>query len=240
MPVNAPTVVFIGGGPRTAGLLERLAANRPELFTAALHVHVVEPHARGLRPDLALRAAPRPDAQLSRRGRHHVHRRVGVLRRSRGRRPCPGRLGRRRPGRLHRRRPGAPGGAAPPAGRALRHHFPHPAAPKRLPGMVLPARGRAACSRTPPSPSTRTPRSVSNRPQPRRGQHDGGGYLVRLAGGAALRGRRRGFRGGAYRFAAGCGLRGVGRLRRPARRVPRRAQLHHRRRLFSRSPRART
>ncbi|MFF2030885.1 FAD/NAD(P)-binding protein [Arthrobacter sp. NPDC058192] len=47
MPVHSPTVVLIGGGPRTAGLLERLAANRPALFTGPLHVHVVEPYAPG-------------------------------------------------------------------------------------------------------------------------------------------------------------------------------------------------
>ena len=47
MPVHSPTLVLIGGGPRTAGLLERLAANREALNTSALHVHVVEPHAPG-------------------------------------------------------------------------------------------------------------------------------------------------------------------------------------------------
>ncbi|SDP67899.1 Uncharacterized NAD(P)/FAD-binding protein YdhS [Arthrobacter sp. ok909] len=47
MPANSPSVVLIGGGPRTAGLLERLAANRQELFAGPLHVHVVEPHAPG-------------------------------------------------------------------------------------------------------------------------------------------------------------------------------------------------
>ena len=47
MPANAPTVVFVGGGPRTAGILERLAANRPELFDTHLNIHVVEPHTAG-------------------------------------------------------------------------------------------------------------------------------------------------------------------------------------------------
>jgi uncharacterized NAD(P)/FAD-binding protein YdhS len=40
-------MVLIGGGPRTAGLLERLAANRPELLAGALQIHVVEPHTPG-------------------------------------------------------------------------------------------------------------------------------------------------------------------------------------------------
>lgn len=47
MPANAPSVVFVGGGPRTAGILERLAANRPELFDAPLNIHVVEPYTPG-------------------------------------------------------------------------------------------------------------------------------------------------------------------------------------------------
>ena len=46
LPVNAPAVVLIGGGPRTAGLLERLAANR-KLLGGALQIHVVEPHTPG-------------------------------------------------------------------------------------------------------------------------------------------------------------------------------------------------
>ena len=47
MPANAPTVVFVGGGPRTAGILERLAANRPELLNAPFDIHVIEPHTAG-------------------------------------------------------------------------------------------------------------------------------------------------------------------------------------------------
>ncbi|MEE2524265.1 FAD/NAD(P)-binding protein [Pseudarthrobacter sp. J75] len=47
MPANVPSVVFIGGGPRAAGVLERLAANRSELFAGPLDVHVVEPYEPG-------------------------------------------------------------------------------------------------------------------------------------------------------------------------------------------------
>lgn len=47
MPIHVPIVAFIGGGPRTAGLLERLAANRPELFAGPLDIHVVEPFSPG-------------------------------------------------------------------------------------------------------------------------------------------------------------------------------------------------
>ncbi|MDQ0823251.1 putative NAD(P)/FAD-binding protein YdhS [Arthrobacter sp. V4I6] len=47
MPATPPSVVFVGGGPRAAGILERLAANRPELFTGRLDIHVVEPYAAG-------------------------------------------------------------------------------------------------------------------------------------------------------------------------------------------------
>lgn len=47
MPANAPSVVFIGGGPRAAGVLERLAANRDELFRGPLDLHVVEPFEPG-------------------------------------------------------------------------------------------------------------------------------------------------------------------------------------------------
>jgi uncharacterized NAD(P)/FAD-binding protein YdhS len=47
MPANPPSVVFVGGGPRTAGVLERLAANRPTLFPGPLDVHVVEPYEPG-------------------------------------------------------------------------------------------------------------------------------------------------------------------------------------------------
>ncbi|SLJ92683.1 FAD/NAD(P)-binding protein [Arthrobacter sp. P2b] len=47
MPANIPAVVFIGGGPRAAGVLERIAANRPEIFAGALQIHVVEPYVPG-------------------------------------------------------------------------------------------------------------------------------------------------------------------------------------------------
>jgi uncharacterized NAD(P)/FAD-binding protein YdhS len=47
MPAATPAVVFIGGGPRTAGVLERLAANRPDVFDGPVDIHVVEPHEPG-------------------------------------------------------------------------------------------------------------------------------------------------------------------------------------------------
>ncbi|MGO4584939.1 FAD/NAD(P)-binding protein [Arthrobacter sp. 2RAF6] len=47
MPPFAPTIVFIGGGPRSAGILERLAANKPGLFDGPLSIHVVEPYEPG-------------------------------------------------------------------------------------------------------------------------------------------------------------------------------------------------
>jgi len=41
-------LVLVGGGPRAAGLIERIAANAPELFPgAALEIHVVDPHPVG-------------------------------------------------------------------------------------------------------------------------------------------------------------------------------------------------
>lgn len=47
MSAHVPSVVFIGGGPRTAGVLERLAANRAALFPGPLDIHVVEPYEPG-------------------------------------------------------------------------------------------------------------------------------------------------------------------------------------------------
>ncbi|MFE4833406.1 FAD/NAD(P)-binding protein [Arthrobacter sp. NPDC056691] len=47
MPAQHPSVVFIGGGPRTAGILERLAANRPGLADGPVHIHIVEPYEPG-------------------------------------------------------------------------------------------------------------------------------------------------------------------------------------------------
>jgi hypothetical protein len=47
MPAQHPSVVFIGGGPRTAGILERLAANRPGLAAGPMQIHIVEPYEPG-------------------------------------------------------------------------------------------------------------------------------------------------------------------------------------------------
>ncbi|HEX7202633.1 MAG TPA: FAD/NAD(P)-binding protein, partial [Arthrobacter sp.] len=47
MPAHIPAVVFVGGGPRTAGVLDRIAANRREVFSGPLEIHVVEPHVPG-------------------------------------------------------------------------------------------------------------------------------------------------------------------------------------------------
>ena len=44
----APVLVFVGGGPRTVSLLERLAANAQQLLPAAgLEIHVVDPYPVG-------------------------------------------------------------------------------------------------------------------------------------------------------------------------------------------------
>ncbi|WNV90475.1 FAD/NAD(P)-binding protein [Umezawaea sp. Da 62-37] len=48
--MNAPPLVLalVGGGPRAAGLIERIAVNAPELFPGgALEIHVVDPHPVG-------------------------------------------------------------------------------------------------------------------------------------------------------------------------------------------------
>lgn len=42
------TIVFVGGGPRTVGLLERFAANASELLDGRdVHLHVVDPYPVG-------------------------------------------------------------------------------------------------------------------------------------------------------------------------------------------------
>src|SRR5437879_1785431 len=44
----AATVVFVGGGPRTVGLLERFAASAGELLEGRdVHLHVVDPYPVG-------------------------------------------------------------------------------------------------------------------------------------------------------------------------------------------------
>ena len=43
-----PSVVIVGAGPRGTGLIERIAANAPELYTGSgLDVHLVDPHRPG-------------------------------------------------------------------------------------------------------------------------------------------------------------------------------------------------
>ncbi|MFF7355556.1 FAD/NAD(P)-binding protein [Streptomyces filipinensis] len=43
-----PQLVIVGAGPRATGLLERIAANAPELYTGSgLDIHVVDPHPPG-------------------------------------------------------------------------------------------------------------------------------------------------------------------------------------------------
>ena len=46
-PAGRASVVFVGGGPRTVGLLERIAANAPALFRGRLDLHVVDPFPAG-------------------------------------------------------------------------------------------------------------------------------------------------------------------------------------------------
>ena len=42
--MTAPVLVFVGGGPRTVSLLERLAANAGTLLPAAgLNIHIIDP-----------------------------------------------------------------------------------------------------------------------------------------------------------------------------------------------------
>lgn len=44
------TLVIVGAGPRGTGLLERIAANAPELLPAdaPLHIHLVDPYPPGV------------------------------------------------------------------------------------------------------------------------------------------------------------------------------------------------
>ena len=47
-PGRHRTIAFVGGGPRTVGLLERLSANAAELLGPdPLHIHVIDPHPAG-------------------------------------------------------------------------------------------------------------------------------------------------------------------------------------------------
>ncbi len=48
MNAHRPSVVIVGAGPRGTGLIERIAANAPELYAASgLDLHLVDPHPPG-------------------------------------------------------------------------------------------------------------------------------------------------------------------------------------------------
>ncbi|MGW7253421.1 FAD/NAD(P)-binding protein [Streptomyces sp. NPDC054834] len=48
MSASRPALVIVGAGPRGTGLLERIAANAPELYAGAgLDIHLVDPHPPG-------------------------------------------------------------------------------------------------------------------------------------------------------------------------------------------------
>ncbi|MFN8198194.1 MAG: GNAT family N-acetyltransferase [Nakamurella multipartita] len=46
-PAGRASVVFVGGGPRTVGLVERIAANAPALFRGRMDLHVIDPFPAG-------------------------------------------------------------------------------------------------------------------------------------------------------------------------------------------------
>jgi len=48
MSADRPSLVIVGGGPRGTGLIERIAANAPELYAGSgLDIHLVDPHPPG-------------------------------------------------------------------------------------------------------------------------------------------------------------------------------------------------
>ena len=238
MPANAPSVVFIGGGPRTAGVAgtprrQPAGALRRRRWRSTSWSRTTPGSGRIWRYD----QHPGPDAQLGRRGRHHVHRRLRAMR-------GPGR------GRARAWPTGPPGSWTAPS-RTSRsfprtsgdqlQHLTGATFPTRqlqsLPGMVLPPRRRAlGPDATVTVHRDTAPSAIEPVAATLQSTTHGPAHRVRLAGGADAARRRRGRRPGAHRFAAGRGVRRVGRLRRPARRVPRGAQLHHRRRLFTHRP----
>ena len=239
MPANAPTVVFVGGGPRTAGILERLAANRPELFDAPLNIHVVEPHTAG--SGRIWRYEQHPGLMLNSAAADVTMFTDGSVR-------CDG--------------PVADGPAladwaagvldgsiddVPELPAELRRQL------KELSGATFPTRQlqsaylewffRRAAARLSPAAAVTVHKdtAVGIEPAPATSEPDGdGGYLVRLAGGAALDadvvvtavGHTDSLPGAESAAWADFAARHGG--------FHARAQLHHRRRLFTRSPRAGT
>ena len=74
LPAIAP-FAFVGGGPRTVGLLERLSANAAELLGPAARAHPRHrPTSGRRRPDLADRPIGTAVDELDGPRRHHLHR----------------------------------------------------------------------------------------------------------------------------------------------------------------------
>ena len=235
MPANIPSVVFIGGGPRTAGVLERLAANRPELFAGPLEIHVVEPHDPGSgriwrydqHPGLLLNSVAADitmftDASVACEGPAADG-------------PGTRRVGRRRPGRLHHgrsrtsRRTSGNSCAPSPAPRS-------PPASCRASTSNGSSAGPSSGARTAASPSTGPPPSRDRVTPPcrvRRPVRTSCGWPTAARCDADVVVTALGHTDSLPDAASA----GLGRLRRPARRLPRGTQLHHRRRLFTHRPR---
>ena len=99
---SSSSLAIVGAGPTASSLLERLSANVVDVLGDRRPAHPPDrPAPRRHRPGVAGRQPPRPVDELAGRGRHHVHRRLGHLRRADPPGPVAVRVG------AHRRRRGA-------------------------------------------------------------------------------------------------------------------------------------